>query len=124
MTRVRHFDWREVVALEPRGLLLIRDGGWLVYGRVTTVVVDGDDFVRISLASATELRIGSTERRVSTDELLSRRFPNMATEFAIERHPRYGARIRFGENFLYLAEAYENDPRKLLEDACSRAPAA
>ncbi len=108
-----HSDWREVVARNPRGVLVVHDEEWLMYGPVIHVVVDPDNFVRIDLSWAVERPIRQfTPRSIPEEDLLSRRFPNLHTPFALETDPRYGPRVRFGTgSFLYLNPMPTFDPK-------------
>lgn len=119
MSLEQHFDWREVVGLQPKGYMETQEAvsGRIIHGPVESVSIDEDDFVHIKLKWAAETwaigypGFGGFKNSPDDIELI---FPNLIVPFVFDDTPNKGRRVRFAVlNILYLQPVEGIDPSKV-----------
>jgi len=111
-------DWQEVVDRKPKGYLELNNGERVIHGPIESIVIDGSDFVVITLkwAARMELNDGIPGGgwRVAEEKDKKAIFPNLVVPFVIEDTPSKGPRMRFaGANILYFNEVEGLNPARV-----------
>jgi hypothetical protein len=114
------YDWKEVVALDPKGYMEIQNQkkGLVFHGPIKKVEVNKYDFVILTFEWVAQMPLpnnkGFGEWEKAPNEQIVQVFPNLKVPFVIEDTPEKGKRIRFaGLNIIYVDKIQGIDPAQV-----------
>jgi hypothetical protein len=115
-----HYDWKEVVALNPKGYMEIQseEKGLVFHGPIKKIEINKHDFVILTFEWVAQMPLpgirGFGEWEKAPDGKIEQVFPNLIVPFVIEDTPEKGKRIRFaGLNIIYIDEIQGIDPAQV-----------
>jgi hypothetical protein len=106
MSDKTHYEWKEVVDLQPKGYLELQnpETKTVIHGPIESISIDEFDLVRIKLKWAAKMGTPGTPTFMkwrNSPENTEVVFPNLVVPFSFQDTEK-GKRVLFGFNILYI----------------------